>query len=118
MTSSNSATGTSRYSHGNVTQNAHRRIEQQLRNVQLDKRLHELKQQQNSHTSQIMMNKYAERHAHDSNRVMNSKINKSGQNITANFTRVMKKGAPQTQRNGSDRSTIGRNSTKQSINVT
>ena len=46
MTNSSSVTGTSRYSqgNGNVTQNAHRRIEQQLRNVQLDKRLNELKQ--------------------------------------------------------------------------
>jgi len=67
-----------------------------------------------------MMNKYAEKHSHDTNKVFNSKINKSGQNITANFTRVMKKGvAPQTQRTGtSDRSNIGRNTGKHSVNVT
>ena len=66
-----------------------------------------------------MLNKYQERHAHDTNRVINSKINKSGQNITANFTRVVKKGVPQTQRTGtSERTTIGRNTTKHSVNVT
>jgi len=119
MTSSTSATGTSRYSQGNFNQNAHQRIEQQIKkNVQYDKRLNELKQQ-NSHSSQIMMNKYADRQANDSNRVINSKINKSGQNITANFTRVLKKGVPQTQRTGtSERTTIGRNTQKNSVNVT
>ena len=65
------------------------------------------------------MNKYADRHAHDTNRVLNSKVNKSGQNITANFSRAVKKGVPHTQRNGtSERSTIGRNTVKQSVNVT
>lgn len=72
----------------------------------------------------MVMNKYAQHHANDTNRVINSNVNKSGQNITANFTRVVKKGAPQTQRNGTShdttRNTIGRNTntTKHSVNAT
>lgn len=78
--------------------------------MQLDKRLNELKQAQTSQQSQIMMNKYEQMHNNDSNRVLNSNVNKSGQNLTANFTKVLKKGAPQTQRTGTnERSSNGRN---------
>lgn len=57
-----------------------------------------------------MMNKYEQMHNNDSNRVLNSNVNKSGQNLTANFTKVLKKGAPQTQRTGTnERSSNGRN---------
>ena len=66
----------------------------------------------------MVMDKYSHYHKNDSNRVINSNINKSGQNITANFTRVAKKGVPQTQRNGTSQGdrTLGRNSTKHSMN--
>lgn len=65
------------------------------------------------------MNKYEHKHNNDSNRVLNSNVNKSGQNLTANFTKVMKKAAPQTQRNGTtDRQSTGRNQLKTSINIT
>jgi len=72
----------------------------------------------------MIINKYANHHANDTNRVINSNVNKSGQNITAGFVRGTKKpAAPQTQRIGSshgtsDRSTTGRNIAKQSIIAT
>jgi len=66
-----------------------------------------------------MMNKYEQKHNNDSNRVLNSHVNKSGHNLAANFTKVMKKAAPQTQRNGTtERSATGRNQLKNSINGT
>lgn len=68
-----------------------------------------------------MMNKYAAHHANDTNRVINSNVNKSGANITAGFTRASKKGAPQTQRNGTSHESnrnVGRNTTKHSVNAT
>jgi hypothetical protein len=68
------------------------------------------------------MNKYGQHHANDTNRVINSNVNKSGQNITANFNRVVKKAVPQTQRNGASNETtksgVGRNSTKHPVNAT
>jgi len=40
----------------------------------------------------MVMNKYAAHHANDSNRVLNSNVNKSGQNI--GFSRQSKKTVP------------------------
>lgn len=42
----------------------------------------------------MVMNKYSNHHANDTNRVINSKVNKSGQNITAGFVRAKKADAP------------------------
>jgi hypothetical protein len=120
---STSATGTQRYSI-NSTNNAHRRIEQQLRNVALDKRLNELKQAQTQYqqSTTMLQNKYQNRQEkdHENNRVINSTINKSGANLTANFNRS--KHAPQTQRATQDiseviKSTTGRNAIGNSSQV-
>lgn len=118
--SSTSAQGhNSRYSTGGGYANAHRKIEQQLRNVQLDKRLNELKQAQNSHLQQssMIMDKYSNRHQNDQNRVINSTINKSGQNLTSNLTRVLhqKNTVSSAQRSQLTTASNGRNTAKPQI---
>lgn len=122
---SSSATATSRYN-GGMAQNAHRRIEQQLRNVQLDKRLNELKaaqNQNNSHQSSQIMDKYANKHqaSHTNDRVINSKVNKSGE-LNTNFQRVLhqEKSSAHTQRNRNSHANAtntsnGRNTAKHSV---
>ena len=80
-----------------------------MRNVQLDKRLNELKQAQTQHSTSQVINKYANHHNNDSNKVINSTINKSGANLTANFQRKSVNGI-QTQRAADMGSNTGRNS--------
>ena len=71
------------------------------------------------------MNKYADKHANDKNRVINSNVNKSGQNITAGFTQLGQKkpsqvSGHQSQRIGSIQNTTtnGRNSVRQQQIIT
>ena len=60
QTGSSSATGTSRYSQGaiNSQSNAHKQIQQNIRNIQLDKRLKELASRTNEQSHEYI-NKYA-----------------------------------------------------------
>lgn len=95
--------------------------------MQLDKKINELKASQNQMTQQssFVMDKYASKHNnnHQQNKVINSTVNKSGQNLTANFNRgaQSKNGVPQTQRNSGHimssgaGSATGRNTAKPSI---
>ena len=107
--SSNSTTGINgRYSVVNQSSN---NGPSGIRNIQIDKRL----EQPNHHqqNSSFVMNKYANLHqnAHESNKnsggLVNSTVNKSGQNLNSNFSKLQKSGVPQTQRNTHQQVSIG-----------